>query len=186
MTDYDNLANSIRKRKGILPASQSQRATPGRRTSSFELVYEASRKDGTELLQFGVDRLPEPSGWRINIAHAPGNTEGTPLPSREVWLTPNCSETLLDLIERGVPRLLEKPARVAGSPNVREVVGAADSSVETPLHVVIQGYGVKWYIKLTGAGDDWLPFDVRDYNAFIEGLALANEKLKQLDDGLPF
>jgi hypothetical protein len=81
---------------------------------------------------------------------------------------------------------LEKPARVAGSPNVREVVGAADSSVETPLHVVIQGYGVKWYIKLTGAGDDWLPFDVRDYNAFIEGLALANEKLKQLDDGLPF
>jgi len=37
-----------------------------------------------------------------------------------------------------------------------------------------------------GPGNEWLPFDGRDYGAFLDGLAQAAQKLNQLDDGIPF
>jgi len=186
MPNYDDLSKNLRSRMGVQPPGGPRRTAKTNRTSQFELVFEAVRKEGRELLQFGVDRLNDPVRWAISIAHSPANTEGTPLPLREIWVAPDQATPMLDLLELGIPRLMEKPARPAGSPNSREEIGTIDGPHGNQLQVVLQGYGTRWNLKVTGPGDEWLPFDERDFGAFLEGFAMAFERLGQLDDGIPF
>jgi hypothetical protein len=79
-----------------------------------------------------------------------------------------------------------KQARQVGSPNVREEIGAVNSPSGVQLRVLIQGYDTRWNLKITGPGDEWLPFDGRDFGAFMEGFAKAFKRLGEVDDGIPF
>jgi len=182
MTDYDELYNKIRGRMG----KQTPEPAPRGKSYRFELCSEATRKDGKEILQFGVDHLSEPIGWAFNVAHIDANAPGDVQPLREVWVHPTQAEALLDLLDEGFKRLQNMPARGAGSPNCREEVGNIDGPGDNQLRVVIQGYGQRWNLKIVGPGNEWLPFDGRDYGAFLDGLAQAAQKLNQLDDGIPF
>jgi hypothetical protein len=186
MTDYQKLSEILRTREIKLPVGQASQAPRTSRTSAFEFVHQSPRKDGRELLQLGIDHLVEPRGWSISISHAPGDTEGTPLPLREIWVSPDQVAPLLDLLESGVSMLQGKQARQVGSPNVREEIGAVNSPSGVQLRVLIQGYDTRWNLKITGPGDEWLPFDGRDFGAFIEGFAKAFKRLGEVDDGIPF
>ncbi len=186
MTDYQTILTAIRNHTSDPPAGLGHLSSKTVRTVSYELVQESGRKDGRELLQFGVDHLEGGRGWSIYVAHTPVATEGNAIPTRDIWVAPDQVPTLLDLLEAGMVLIQDKPGRALGSPKVREEVGTADSSLGSRLLVVLQGYENKWNLKITGSNDQWLPFDVRDWGAFKEGFALAVERLDQLDDGIPF